>query len=163
MPINNAHRYLEMEIKTATPTELVVVLYDGAIADLQKAQEHLAARDIAGRACCLNRAMAILTELQANLNFEAGGEIALSLDRLYRYLKDRIFQANLHQDAAPLKEAASLLCNLRGGWEEVAEAEGGRSPHAKTPHSRTSPPAAALSLAAEGAPASAGAGFNVTG
>jgi flagellar secretion chaperone FliS len=124
---NQARRYQEVAIKTASPVELVVLLYDAALANLQKAQDYLAARDIAGRARCLNKVIEILTELEANLNFEAGGPIASSLERLYRYLKARIFQANLHQDAAPLKECAHLLGNLRGAWAEIAQKEARRN------------------------------------
>jgi len=73
MPISYpAHRYQEIEIKTATPLELVVLLYDAAVASLQKAQEHIAAREIAARTRCLNKASSILTELQAGLDFEVG-------------------------------------------------------------------------------------------
>jgi flagellar protein FliS len=118
-----ARRYQEIEIKTATPLELVVLLYDAAIAGLQKAQEHIASRDIANRTRCLNKVSSVLTELQANLNFEAEGNVAISLDRLYRYMKDRIVQANIRQDAAPLKEVAGLLSNLRSAWAQVAQTE----------------------------------------
>jgi len=120
---NHAGRYQEVEVKISTPIELIVLLYDVAVASIQKAQEYMAARDIGGRTRCLNKAMAILTELHANLNFETGGDIAASLDRLYRYMKDCIFQANLRQDAARLKEIARLLSSLREAWLKVVQAE----------------------------------------
>jgi flagellar secretion chaperone FliS len=153
-----AHRYQEVAIKTATPLELVVLLYDAAIAGLQKAQEHIATRDIANRTRCLNKVSSILTELQANLNFEAGEGVAISLDRLYRYMKDRVVQANMHQDAAPLKEVAGLLSNLRSAWAQVAQAEArnkmsqaapSRSSGVPMPVSGSSPsPLAALNITA---------------
>ncbi len=118
---HSAHRYQEVEVKTATPLELVVLLYDAAIAGLQKAQEHMAGRDIASRARCLNKVSSILTELQANLNFDTGGTVAPSLDRLYHYMQRRIFEAAVEQDTAPLKEVAGLLINLRSAWEEIAQ------------------------------------------
>lgn len=162
MPYNQAHRYREVEIKTATPTEIVVLLYDAAIAGLQKAQEHLAARDIASRVRCLNRVISILTELQASLNFEAGGEIAPSLERLYRYMKNRIFQANLRQEAAPLKELVRLLSNLRSAWAEVAQAEARKVARGGAAEARTAPAAPALSLATRGPGASVLANLNIT-
>jgi flagellar protein FliS len=70
--------------------------------------------------------MAIITELQANLDFSSGTEIARSLDRLYRYMKDRILEANLRQDAEPMKETARLLGTLRDAWIEVARNEARR-------------------------------------
>jgi flagellar protein FliS len=159
MQSDHAHRYQEVEIKTATPTELVVLLYDTAIASLQKAQEHLAAGEIELRVRCLNRATAILTELQANLNFEAGGQISFSLERLYIYMKDRVFQANLQQEAAPLKECVRLLLSLREAWAEVARTEARKTMHTAAREIR---PAPALALAAGGPAGSALSNLNIT-
>jgi len=140
MQHGQVRRYREIEIKTATPIELVVLLYDTAIANLQKAQERLSTGEIAKRVECINKVTAILTELEANLNFEAGGQISYSLERLYRYMKTRLFEANLHQDAAPLKECTRLMSDLRAAWAEVA-----RSEARKTASSATAAPALPLS------------------
>jgi flagellar protein FliS len=123
MPISHAGRYLEVEIRTATPTGLVVLMYDAALSNLQKAQEHLAAHEIEGRVHCINKALGILTELEASLNFEAGKDISVSLQRLYQYLKEQLFRANTRQESEPLKEAVRLLGNLRAAWSEVARKE----------------------------------------
>jgi flagellar protein FliS len=114
-----AHRYREVAIKTANPLQLVVILYDGAINALQEAQEHLKRKDIVGRARCLNRAVAMISELQACLNFKEGGSIAGSLDQLYNYMKRRIFKANLDQRPEPLAEVVALLESLRAAWGEL--------------------------------------------
>jgi flagellar protein FliS len=118
-----AARYREIEIRTATPTELVVLLYDSAIAALQQARDFMGTGNIAGRARCLNKASSILTELQATLNFEAGGEIARSLDRLYAYMRNSLFVANARQEISPIDEVVRLMMNLRSAWIEVARAE----------------------------------------
>ncbi len=155
MQYSQARRYLEVEIKTATPVELVVLLYDSAIANLQKAQEHVIQGDIAKRVTCINRVIAILTELEANLNFDAGGQISASLERLYRYMKNLVFQANLHQDAVPLKECARLMTTLRSAWAEVARTEArNAAPAAK--------PMPALPLSGSMAPGSQLANLNIT-
>ncbi len=116
-------RYQEIEIRTATPTQLVLILYDAILSNLQKARQHLAHGEVEGRTRCINKASSVLTELQTNLSFEAGGQIAQSLDRLYRYIKKRIFEANLKQDAAPLTECIRLLGGLREAWTEVVRNE----------------------------------------
>ena len=162
MPINcQAHRYQEIEIKTATPVELVVLLYDAAIASLQKAHEHLVSRNIQKRTRCLNKATSILTELQANLNFEKGSDISPSLDRLYQYMKGRISQANLHQDAAPLNEVVKLLSDLRAAWAEISQKEAHPKLQPVT-EIRPSPPSMALPIAASAERLSPLAGINVT-
>ncbi len=115
-----ASRYREVAVKTANPLQLVVMLYDGAIQALKEAQDHLARRDIPKRARCINRAVAILSELQASLNFSNGGAIAHSLDRLYTYMKQQIFTGNLEMNGEPLAEVVTLLENLRSAWGEIA-------------------------------------------
>jgi flagellar secretion chaperone FliS len=123
-----ADRYKETAIRTANPLQLIVILYDAAIQGLQEAQEHLSSNNIAGRARCTNRSVAIISELQACLNFQAGSELADSLDRLYSYMRQRIFKANVDQKAEPLAEVITLLSNLRSAWGELASQSAGRSP-----------------------------------
>ncbi len=120
-----ADRYREVAIKTANPLQLVVIMYDAAIQSLQEAVEHLKSKDISARSRSLNKTVAILTELQASLDFEVGGDIGVSLDRLYTYMKKRVFQANVEQTAEPLVEVVALLGDLRSAWCEVARQPGG--------------------------------------
>ncbi len=116
----SAGRYREVAVRTANPLQLVVMLYDGAIQALKEAQDHLGKKDIPNRARCINRAVAILSELQACLNFSNGGAIAHSLDRLYTYMKQQIFTGNLEMNREPLAEVVALLENLRSAWGEIA-------------------------------------------
>ena len=128
-----ADRYREVAIKTANPLQLVVIMYDAAVQALQEAVEHLKSKDIAARSRSLNKTVAILTELQASLDLEVGGDIGVSLDRLYTYMKQRIFRANVDQTAEPLVEVAALLANLRSAWCEVARQSGGNVPTSVVP------------------------------
>ena len=114
-----AHRYREVAIKTASPLQLVVMLYDAAICSLQEARGQMEHKDIAGRSRSINKCIAIISELQSCLNLSSGGEIANSLDRLYDYMKRRIFRANVEQSAQPLVEIETLLENLRSAWREL--------------------------------------------
>ena len=115
-----ANRYRETAIKTANPLQLIVILYDGAIQALQEAREHIKRRDIGKRARSLNRSVAIISELQASLNFSASGSIALSLDRLYDFMKQGILKASVEQRVEPLDQVIGLLENLRSAWRELA-------------------------------------------
>ena len=65
---------------------------------------------------------AIVAGLRGSLNFEAGGEIATNLDALYEYLERRLLQANLEADAGMLDEAATLLRQVKEGWDGIADA-----------------------------------------
>jgi flagellar protein FliS len=114
-----AHRYREVAVKTANPLQLIVMLYDAAICSLREAQDHMDHKNIAARSRSINRCIAIISELHSCLNLKAGGEIASSLDRLYDYMKRRIFKANVEQSREPLAEIETLLENLRSAWSEL--------------------------------------------
>ena len=114
-----AHRYREVAIKTASPLQIIVMLYDAAICSIQEARDQIGRRDIAGRSRAVNKAIAIVSALQSCLNLKGGGEIAASLDRLYDYMKRQIFRANVEQSSQTLAEIAALLENLRSAWVEL--------------------------------------------
>jgi flagellar secretion chaperone FliS len=126
-----ASRYLEVEVRTANPLQLVVVLYDSAVKYLQEARGHLRRGDIEGRTQAINRTLAILSELQATLNFEEGGQIAHLLESLYAYMKGRLISANISREDASLAEVVSLLSTLKSAWQELA-ASGLKPPRAAT-------------------------------
>jgi flagellar protein FliS len=98
----------------------VVMLYDVAIYSLKEARGHIDHKNIAGRSRSINKCISIISELQSCLNLREGGEIAGSLDRLYSYMKQRIFSANVEQHSQPLEEIEVLLENLRSAWGELA-------------------------------------------
>jgi flagellar secretion chaperone FliS len=122
MPDNGslAHRYREVAVKTANPLQLVIMLYDAAICSLKEAREQIDRKNIEGRSRSINKCISIISELQSCLNLKAGGEIAGSLDRLYDYMKRRLFSANIEQSIQPLAEIEVLLENLRSAWIELA-------------------------------------------
>jgi len=101
--------------------QLVVILYDAAIGSLQEAREHIKRKNVEGRTRSVNKCVGIISELQSSLNLQNGGDIAASLNRLYDYMKKRIFSANLQQSSEPLQEIESLLGNLRSAWRTLAE------------------------------------------
>jgi len=115
-----ASRYQEMDVNTATPLQLVVMLYDAAVGALEMARDHMQRNDIAGRGREVNKCVAIISELQSSLNMKDGGEIARSLNNLYDYMKRTLFKANIEQDPALVAEVEGLLKNLRSAWRQIA-------------------------------------------
>jgi flagellar secretion chaperone FliS len=118
-PAPNAYR--ESAVLTATPEQLVVMLYDGANRFLT--QSAIAMRD--GRAGLagekLRRAEAIIDELLATLDMTVG-EIAERLQALYLFFKEHLMAARLKQDAAKVDEVAHFMRELRSSWATVAGA-----------------------------------------
>ena len=128
---NRARLYHTQSVLTTSPGQLVLMLYDGIIRFLDQAQEAGLRTEDPRRIEIMNTAITkaqnILTELRSNLNFEAGGDYARDLDRLYDYYLRRLFQANLSKDNAPLAEVSRLVAQLREGWAEMLKQEAGRA------------------------------------
>jgi flagellar protein FliS len=115
-----AQAYLQTQVQSRTPVELVVMLYDGAITFLGQARDAMAAGDLLAKRHALSRGLAIVQELQHMLNMEAGGEVAERLDGLYTYILGRCYEANVRRDGAGLDESIKLLTPLRDAWAAVA-------------------------------------------
>jgi flagellar protein FliS len=114
--------YLKAAVTTATQEKLVVLLYDGALQALARADRAIvngAPRD-AGRE--LGRAMAIVGELRASLDWEAGGDIAKNLFALYGFVTDRIVKANVAKEREPIAEARMVMSKLKEGWDGIVRA-----------------------------------------
>jgi len=128
-----ARTYRTNAVMTASPGQLVLMLFDGALRALAIAREAFARpeADIA-RLQVINqqllKAQAIIAELQGGLNFEAGGDVATSLDRVYEYYNRRLFEANLRKQVAPVVEVEQLIGELRAGWAEMLAKQGGSEP-----------------------------------
>jgi flagellar protein FliS len=126
MHVNHARAaatYKQVQVNSRSPLELVVMLYDGALASIERARDAMARRDLVTKGIQMSKALAILVELQSTLNLEEGREVAAHLDRLYTYLSTRILEANLHGQVEPLDEAIRLLSTVRSAWVEVAARE----------------------------------------
>ena len=82
--------YLQTEVQSRSPLELVVMLYDGALRFTADARDAMVRRDIRARQRHLSRALAIVSELQSTLDMDTGGEVAERLDKLYGFVRDRL-------------------------------------------------------------------------
>lgn len=113
-------QYRITQVQTASPTTLVVMLYDGAIRFLGAARRHLKDRRLDAANNDLLRAQDIIRELLVGLNLEAGGELAQNLYRLYDFMLSELVRANVTKDAAVLDPVLRMLSELRGAWAEIA-------------------------------------------
>lgn len=122
---------VESGVMSASPHQLIVLLFDGALASIRAARIHLQAGNVGEKGKAISRALDIVNNgLLAALDAERGGEIAEQLGSLYDYVARRLLRANLHNDAASLDEAESLLEELASAWREIAPraAAGGGGP-----------------------------------
>ena len=120
--------YLQTEIQSRSPLELVVMLYDGALRFTADAREAMVRKDVRLRQQHLSRALAIVSELQSTLDMESGGAVADHLDKLYRYVHDRLIDASVKQDLQALDDARRVLTTLREGWLAISRANAKTTP-----------------------------------
>jgi len=113
-------QYVTTQVGTADRLQLVIMLYDGAISFLGQAREKMAAQDAAAKGLLIGRALDIIAELNASLNFQAGQELATNLFHLYNFMTSHLTKANLDWDLKALDEVMELLQQLRESWVEVA-------------------------------------------
>ena len=115
-----ALQYQSARVRTASPVQLVVSLYEGALRFLREARAHQEAGDIAQRGVALSRAHAIVSELRATLDPERAPEMSAQLDGLYDFVIDRINTASGVGDASLVEPAIGVLTTLHGAWVELA-------------------------------------------
>ncbi len=117
----NAHQvYRQTQAETASPAELVLMLYRGAVRFCVASLAAMESRDLEAAHNNLVRAQAILAELMGSLDAERGGDVARSLQVLYAYLGGRLVTANVTKTPEPVREVERLLRELLGAWEQVA-------------------------------------------
>ena len=114
-------QYRSATVETASPAELVVLLYQGVIRFAQRAIFAIEGDDIARSHENLLRAQAIVIELASHLDADAGGEIAANLGALYEFAYRRLVDANCRKDAAPAQEVVDLFRELLPAWQTLAE------------------------------------------
>ena len=112
--------YVESSVVTATPLELVAMLYRCAIDALGEARRRLAMGDVAGRVTPVNRAFDAVADLSLSLDLRRGGEISRNLGELYGYISHKIILGHANQSDECFAEAARLLTTLAEGWEVLA-------------------------------------------
>ena len=113
---------IEAQVGTASPHQLVLMLFDGALLAVSTASWHMANKDIAHKGQFISQAIEIISNgLKAGLDPKNGGELAGRLDALYDYMCTRLLHANLKNDPAALKEVSRLLTEIKSAWEEIAD------------------------------------------
>ncbi len=132
-PSINAYRaHSLMGIEEHSPHQLVAMLYRGAMDRLAQASGHLERGEIAAKAECLSKAVAIIDTLRVSLRRDVGdGSLAERLEALYAYMLQQLTAANLHSDPLLITEVRDLLQALASGWDAIPMAE--RQPVAARP------------------------------
>ena len=114
--------YRQQSILTATPGQLVVMLYDGCLRFLHQAAHAMRGGDMAESNARLIRAEAIIDELHATLDLEQGGVVASRLQGIYVFCNRHLLEARSAQEPEMIEKVSELLAELRDAWAQIAAA-----------------------------------------
>ena len=114
-----ASAYAKTSYENAPPIKIVHMMYEGATRFLEQAEEIDPEADPASFTERLNRADAVVSELRLCLEPTHSPEFTKTLERLYRFVEERIHEAFLERTTAPLPAARGVLTRLLEGWKGV--------------------------------------------
>ncbi len=113
--------YRQNAVQTASPLQLVIMLYDGAIRFCEMAKTAMADGDLFNQNHYIQKAQRIVLELTSCLDINQGGEIGKNLFSLYTFCYDGLVAANLADKPEDLDAVIAVLKDLREGWTEIEQ------------------------------------------
>lgn len=114
------NKYKENSVSTATPEELTLMLYDGAIKFMNIAKFSIEKRELEKAHNSLVRAQDIINELNYSLDMKY--EISNEMRDLYDFILSNLVDGNLQKDIQPIDNALSITTEMRDTWKEVIKA-----------------------------------------
>lgn len=111
--------YQKGAVNGASPLQLVIMLYDGAIRFMEAGKYGIEHKDLELQNQNLQKAQRIVMELMSCLDMDKGGEIAKNLLALYSYVLNELVEANVGDKIEPIDRCIKILCELRESWVEV--------------------------------------------
>ena len=115
------YRQIDLVGRTAEAdgAELVQLLYDELVRALRAAAWATERRNFSLKSEKVTRATAILFALEAGIDFDAGGDVSLTLARLYSGARARVINASVGQDPSPFREVARSLEEIGAAWAQI--------------------------------------------
>jgi len=127
-PKNPWQSYKQIATHTASPGQLVLMLYEGAIRFLEAAKGGFNIEDPVDSVSAINnniiRAQEIIRELDFSLNVKEGGDLALQLRRLYDYFDHTLTEANQRKELKGIDEVIARISTLRDAWASMLKTRG---------------------------------------
>ncbi|MBS1983864.1 MAG: flagellar export chaperone FliS [Bdellovibrionales bacterium] len=122
-----AKSYKQTAIKTATPEQVLLMLYEGAIKAAKLAKTHIEKPNVAEKCKQITKVHDIVVELNTSLDHSKSPEVATQLASLYEFCTTQLLKANMNNDTAALDSVIKILTTLYEGWvaavEEVRKAK----------------------------------------
>ncbi len=133
MVAGGPNEYLRNQILTASPEQLQMMLYDGAIRFVKQGREALEKNDLEGSFNSITRAQRVVLEMLNGLRHEINPDVCGKMASLYNFIYRRLVDGSVHKDVKALDEALRILEYQRETWAMLMEklaAERGQLAHA---------------------------------
>lgn len=103
----------------ASPVQLVVMLYDGALRFMEQGKAAMATGNRFRQNQQIQRAQQIVMELMSTLDMVRGGEISTNLLALYTYIIEQLLTGNIEDQVEPIERSIRIMSELRESWNEL--------------------------------------------
>ena len=123
---NAYNAYQRTNVNTASQGRLVVLLYEGAVKQLNASlafiepDGSMKPGNIEKFGICIQKAQAIITELQVSLDMEKGGDIARNLMSLYIFFNEELVTATISKDRKKIESVMKMMSQLADSWRQIA-------------------------------------------
>lgn len=113
---------LAADLATADPHRVIQLMMQGCLERLAQAKGAIERKDMEAKSVAISKAQGLLHGLQDALDLSQGA-IAENLYGLYTYMDERVWDASLTRDVAPLEEVMTLMLTIKSGWDQLPEAD----------------------------------------
>lgn len=111
--------YRANAVETASPEQLTLMCYDGALRFMRRAAHALDGDDLSTASSATGRAQAIINELNVTLDMDAGGEIARNLRDLYLFANRHLAAGVAARESKNIRESMDIIVGLREAWAQA--------------------------------------------
>ncbi len=116
-----ASRYREAEVLSASPAQLVVIVYDHLLVNMRRARLLLGPAETSARSDALERSRAALTELLVTLDHDKGGDLAVRLSSIYTFMLGELATLGVRPDGERLDALVALATELRDAFAQASQ------------------------------------------
>ena len=113
---------LAADLATADPHRVIQLMMQGCLERLAQAKGAIERKDMEAKSVAISKAQGLLHGLQDTLDMKQG-QIAEDLFALYAYMDERIWDASVKRETAPLVEVMSLMVTIKSAWDQLPESE----------------------------------------
>lgn len=117
----NAYQQISLDARAASanPHEMVRMLLDGLLEELDRTSGFMERKSFEDKGKSINKCLNIVHGLDSMLDMENGGEIAISLNRLYDYCSRQLVTASVQNSTEELQPVIKVITDVRTGWENL--------------------------------------------